>query len=53
MSDVTHRKVRRILLTDAWDGYPLRKEYPFDGKREWKIGSTVADGVSMEADLGL
>lgn len=48
-----HPDLRRILLPPRWDGHPLRKEYPFDGKRVWKAGSTVIDSARMERDVGL
>jgi len=48
-----HPDLRRILLPENWDGHPLRKEYPFDGKRTWKPGCNVIDSQRMEGDLGL
>ena len=45
--------LRPILLYEGFVGHPLRRDYPFDGKRVWKVGTTVVDGVMSEENLGL
>jgi NADH-quinone oxidoreductase subunit C len=30
---LNHPNLRRIMLPDEWEGYPLRKDYPVTGSR--------------------
>jgi NADH-quinone oxidoreductase subunit C len=32
-----HPDLRRLLMTENWEGYPLRKDYPLTGPDDWEF----------------
>ena len=54
-----HPDLRRIVMPDDWEGYPLRKDYPVEGFREWpatldpqRIGMTTVETASASSNDG-
>ena len=47
-----HPALKRILLPEWWDGYPLRKDYPLTGPDEDGVIDTIRKEAAGEEDFG-